>query len=136
MTRILVVLTLFFACASALDDDKVFLAQEVDVKAKIKNKLESLPTRKNDCPETVQVSLKLVLRKTGKVTDITVAQSSGCSYDHEAIKAASKLKFDPALKDGQPVSQYSEIQYKTERSHWGDRRPSAMSTKSVQPVNE
>ena len=100
----------------------MFRAQEVDVKAKIKNKLDSLPTRKNDCPDPVQVTLNMVLRKTGKVTDITVSQSSGCSYDKEAIKAVSKLKFDPALKDGQPVSQYSEIQYKTERSgSWRDR---------------
>ena len=109
--------------AQSADDDKVFLAQEVDVKAKIKNKLDSLPTRKNDCPESVEVTLTLVLRKSGKITDITVLQSSGCSYDREAIKAVSKLKFEPALKDGHPVSQYSEVKYKTERSHWGDRRP-------------
>ena len=129
MTRILV----FLACALAMpvakpmtlqspDDDKVFLAQEVDVKAKLKNKLDSLPTRKNDCPESVEVALKMVLRKTGKVTDVTVLQSSGCSYDREAIKAASKLKFDPALKDGQPVSQYAEVRYKTEISgSWRNR---------------
>lgn len=120
--RILVVLTLFLASASVLEDDKVFRAQEVDVKAKLRNKLDSLPVRKTDCPDRVQVTLTMVLRKSGKVTDITVLQSSGCSYDREAIKAASKLKFDPALKDGQPVSQYSEIQYKTERSgSWRDR---------------
>ena len=112
--------------AQSPDDDKVFLAQEVDIKAKIKNKLDSLPTKKSDCPESVQVILNLVLRKTGKVTDITVLQSSGCSYDREAIKAASKLKFDPAVKDGQPVSQYSEIIYKTRGSPWRDRTRSAM----------
>ena len=133
MTRTIVVLILFLACTSAMpvakpaaqsaDDDKVYWAQEVDVKAKIKNKLDSLPTRKSDCPESVQVTLTLVLRKSGKVTDITVLESSGCSYDREAIKAVSKLKFEPALKDGHPVSQYSEVKYKTERSHWGDRRP-------------
>jgi TonB family protein len=89
----------FLACASALPVAKPTTLQSPD-----------------------EVALKMVLRKTGKVTDITVLQASGCSYDREAIKAASKLKFDPALKDSQPVSQYAEVKYKTEMSgSWRNR---------------
>lgn len=93
--------------------DNVFTANEVDVKASIRNKLEYLPNRKGDCPDTVKVSLQVVLRKSGKVTDVTVIKPSGCSYDQEAIKAVRKLKFDPAVKAGQPVSQFYQIEFKT-----------------------
>jgi TonB family protein len=95
------------------DDDPVYTADEVDVKAKLKNRLEHLPNLLKDCPLPVGVSLGMVLRKSGKVTDITVVKSSGCSYDREAIKAVKKLKFDPAIKSGQPVSQFSKIEYNT-----------------------
>jgi TonB family protein len=94
-------------------DDKVYAVSEVDAKANIKNKLEHLPEHKGDCPASVYVSLRVVLRKSGKVTDITVIKSSGCSYDQEAIKAVRKLKFDPAVKAGQPVSQFSDVEYET-----------------------
>ena len=105
------------------DDDKVYTAQEVDKKARIKNRLENLPQRKQDCPETVQAKLRVVLHKSGKVTEATVTESSGCSYDAEVIKVARQLKFTPAIKDGQPVSQYSELTYETRRSgSWRDRR--------------
>lgn len=95
------------------DEDDVYTIDQVDVKAKVKNKLEYLPERKNDCPDPVQVSLRVVFRKSGKVTDVTIVKSSGCSYDQEAIKAVRKLKFDPAVKAGQQVSQYSDIEYRT-----------------------
>ena len=95
------------------DEDKIYTVNEVDVRANVKNKLEHLPDRKSDCPDTVQVSLRVILRKSGKVTDITVIKQSGCSYDQEAIQAARKLKFDPAMKGGQPVSQFLEVEYKT-----------------------
>ena len=95
------------------EEDKIYTVNEVDVKANIKNQMEHLPNRKSDCPDMVQVSLRVVLRKSGKVTDITVLKASGCSYDQEAIKVVRMLRFDPAMKAGQPVSQVSEIEYKT-----------------------
>lgn len=109
-------------------EDKIYTINEVDVKANVKNKIEHLPDRKNDCPAAVQVSLRVVLRKSGKVTDITLLKPSGCSYDQEAVQAVRKLKFDPALKGGQPVSQFAEIEYKTspaESLNVGAATPSA-----------
>ena len=93
--------------------DPVYTVDQVDVKAKVKNQLDNLPDANNDCPIPVAVSLRVVLRKSGKVTDVTVVKSSGCSYDQEAIKVVKKLKFNAAMKSGQPVSQYSDIEYKT-----------------------
>ena len=89
-------------------DDPVYTVDQVDVRAKVKNQLEHLPDALDDCPIPVGVSLRVILRKSGKVTDITVVKSSGCSYDREAIKAVNKLKFDAAIKSGQPVSQLFE----------------------------
>ena len=97
-------------------DDPVYSVDQVDVRAKVKNELEHLPDALDDCPIPVGVSLKVVLRKSGKVTDITVVKSSGCSYDREAIKAVKKLKFDAAIKSGQPVSQLTHIEYNTTTS--------------------
>jgi len=97
-------------------DDPVYSVDQVDVRAKVKNELEHLPDALDDCPIPVGVSLKVVLRKSGKVTDITVVKSSGCSYDREAIKAVKKLKFDAAIKSGQSVSQLTHIEYNTTTS--------------------
>ncbi len=94
-------------------NERVYTADEVDVKAKVKNKLEHLPERKNDCPDPVETTLRVVLHKSGKVTEVVVIKRAGCSYDQEAIKAARWLKFIPAMKYGVPVSQYSEIVYET-----------------------
>jgi TonB family protein len=101
---------------STTRDDPVYTRDQVDVPAKLKNQLEHLPDALDDCPIPVGVSLRFVLRKSGKVTDIAVVKSSGCSYDREAIKAAKQLKFDPAWKSGKPVSQFSTIEYNTTAS--------------------
>lgn len=93
------------------DDDKVYTVDQVDVKAKIKNKTENIPKQPSDCPDKLQVSLRIVLRKSGSVTDVTVVKSSGCSYDQEAVRTVRKLKFDPAIKAGQQVSQYLDFEY-------------------------
>jgi TonB family protein len=99
--------------AQSVDSDKIYTRNEVDVRARVKNELDHLPDAKNDCPVPVRVTLRVVLRKSGKVTDITVLKTSGCSYDQEVIKVVKKLKFNPAIKGGQRVSQYSEIEYAT-----------------------
>lgn len=112
----LVALTPAALSSQSAADDPVYTVDEVDVRAKVKNQLEHLPDALDDCPIPVGVSLRVVLRKSGKVTDITVLKSSGCSYDLEAIKAVRNLKFDPAIKSGQRVSQYSKIEYNTTAS--------------------
>ena len=104
------------------DDDKVYAFTEVDVKAKIRNRLERLPERKRDCPDPVQATVRAVLHKSGKVTEVIVTEPSGCSYDAEVVKVVRQLKFTPALKDGHPVSQYSELTYKSKSGYWRDRR--------------
>lgn len=95
-----------------VDEDHIYTAREVDVKAKIPNKMENLPKAGKDCPKEGMVNLTIVLHKSGKVTEVTITEGMGCSYDKAAIEVARKLKFTPAEKDGQQVSQYQMLQYR------------------------
>lgn len=92
------------------EENKVYTDKEVDIKANV-NKLEARAQFKSDCPDEVDVILRLTLHKSGKVTDVTLIKGGGCSFDIEAIKAVRTLKFTPAMKNGRPVSQYLEYEF-------------------------
>jgi TonB family protein len=94
--------------------DRIYTGKEVDVKAKLKRPFSEPPEPGRDCEESdirLLAVLKVVLHKSGVVSDVTIMKGSGCSYDNEAVKVAHKLKFEPAEKDGQPVSQYLIVEY-------------------------
>jgi periplasmic protein TonB len=48
--------------------------------------------------------LSLVVGADGKTRDIKVVRPLGMGLDEQAIKAVTQWKFEPALKDGQPVA--------------------------------
>ncbi len=94
------------------EEDHVYSYNEVDVKARITNKMENLPEPGKDCPPRAGlVRLKIVLHKSGRVADVTVIKGLGCSYDEATVEAARKFKFTPAVKDGRQVSQYQIFEY-------------------------
>ena len=96
-------------------DDPVYTAKEVNKKAKITNmkKLDpSLLGPSSDCPNESNVALRVILRKSGEVTDIKILRPMRCSFDEKAVKTVKKIKFTPAIKDGAPVSQYLDIEYR------------------------
>lgn len=98
--------------------DTVYKADEVDVKAARKGE-SGVVVKRNDqapapftgkCPAEGTVTLRIVVLKTGKVGEASVVTSSECeSFDRRSIERARRLRFTPALKDGRPVSQESEI---------------------------
>lgn len=49
-------------------------------------------------------TLMLVVDSAGRPTNIRVANSLGMGLDEKAIEAAKKWRFEPAMKDGHPVS--------------------------------
>jgi len=100
---------------SKFDSEKIYMSAEVDVKATVKNQMKNLPELRGDCPDTATVKLRAILHKSGKVKDVVLIKGVGCSYDKQAIEAVRKYKFSPAVKDGQAVSQYADIEYKSER---------------------
>ena len=49
--------------------------------------------------------LKVTFDRSAKVTNVELISSSGCNkFDKGAIKAAAKIKFKPALKNGEPIT--------------------------------
>ena len=97
--------------------DRIYTAKEVDVKAKIRQTNDA-PQPGRDCFEFDYprvVVLKVVLHKSGIVSDVTLVKKSGCSYDKDAIRVARKIKFEPAKKDGEDVSQYLTVEYAYEK---------------------
>jgi TonB family protein len=95
------------------EDDHVYLGSEVDVKAKITNRMDYYPRPGRDCPNHSWVRLRAVLHKSGKVMEIEIIKRQRCSLDEESVKVVRKYKFIPAQKDGRSVSQYQyfEFQY-------------------------
>jgi TonB family protein len=94
------------------EEDRVYMPREVDVKAKIKNRDEYVPSYQRGCPRSVTVTVRVVLHRSGKVTEAYVVKGmTGCAFDREAIRAARQLRFTPAMKDGQRVSQYVDVEY-------------------------
>ncbi len=99
-------------------EDRIYSGKEVDVKAKVIRLLDDPPKPGADCPGRMRlvVSVRAVLRKSGKVTETELLKESGCSsYDQDAIRAVRNVKFNPALKDDRPVSQYQVFEYQYSR---------------------
>ncbi|MDQ3755799.1 MAG: TonB family protein [Acidobacteriota bacterium] len=58
-----------------------------------------------------EIILRVVLASDGAVKHILVVQSLSHGLTEKAVAAARKIKFTPATKNGQPVSQYVTIAY-------------------------
>ena len=98
--------------------DVVYSENEVDVKAEITNLAAVNPIRSGasiDCKGTVEVQLTMVLRKTGKVSDVKIVKTANCSLDRKAIQSVKRIKFKAAEKNGVAVSQLSEIAFRQNR---------------------
>jgi TonB family protein len=92
--------------ADATGQERIYTGQEVTRKIRLRSKPE---------PNIVQgisglVVLKAVFASNGKVTNIVVVQDVP-RLTEEAIKAARKITFDPAIKDGRYVSMWMQLEY-------------------------
>lgn len=96
---------------TANNDDKVYSVHEVDKKATLKNLKKVMPSfSPEECRNNATIKVRLVLRKSGQVTDIKVDEVNGCvDVEKKVIKQLSKLQFSSAAKDGLPVSQSLEM---------------------------
>lgn len=85
---------------------------EADVKARILTKPEALYTeqaRRNGVKGLVV--LKVIFSATGRVRGIRVVKGLPDGLTGEAVRAASRIKFIPAQKDGKPVSMFAQLEY-------------------------
>ena len=94
------------------DYNKVFSSKETDQPARIISRPQPNYT---DAARMNQISgvvaLRAVFSSAGEVTNITVVRGLPYGLSEQAIAAARQIKFEPARKDGRPVSMYMQIQY-------------------------
>ncbi len=57
------------------------------------------------------VTLKVLLSASGKISRVRVVKGLRAGLTENAIRAACKIEFKPALKDGQPISQWLIVEY-------------------------
>jgi TonB family protein len=94
-------------------DDKPLSMKEVTVRAVIKSKSPPVyPREARPYGVEGEVKLRIILGADGKVRDeMDVLEGLPYGLTEEAIKAARRIKFEPARKDGRPVSQYVTVIY-------------------------
>ena len=97
-----------------LDPPKVtaFTTKEVDVKAGLTDRTEPKWTREaRRIGVQGVVTLKLLLLPDGKIDRVRVVRRLPYGLTENAILAACEIKFKPAMKAGQPVAQWAQIEY-------------------------
>lgn len=98
--------------ASRECDDPLYKMSEVDVKPRIRSKPEPGYTeeaRRRGVSGRVVVSA--VLCRTGEVGDVEVIRGLPYGLSEESVKAARRIKFEPARKDDERVSVRVRILY-------------------------
>jgi TonB family protein len=112
----LITITAATAQANQASDEKcdgaVYEAKDVSQRARIRDKPIPKYTeaaRKHNVNGTV--ALTAILCRSGQVTDIQVVKGLPHGLTESAIDAAKRIKFDPALKDGEAVSQTTQLEY-------------------------
>ncbi|MCU1264736.1 MAG: hypothetical protein JWM21_1054 [Acidobacteria bacterium] len=94
------------------DYNKVFSGKEVTSKARVTFKPEPQYTedaRKNQITGTVV--LQAIFTASGQVTSIREVRGLPNGLTEKAIAAARQIRFEPAMKDGRPVSMYMHLEY-------------------------
>ena len=93
-------------------DERVYFQDEVDKVAETKNLTEVLNEFQSSltCAGEETITLSIVLRKSGKVTDVKIETAHGCKMPDSATAILHKIIFAPAIKKNVPVSQLLEIQ--------------------------
>jgi TonB family protein len=90
----------------------VFGASEVSKKARL---LETPSAAYTDAARQAEakgeVRLRLVLAADGTVKYVFPMKALGHGLTESAIEAARQIKFEPAVRNGQPVSQFATLSY-------------------------
>jgi len=93
-------------------DGVIYQPKEVSQKARITDKpIPNYPASARLHNISGRVALTAVLCRSGHVTDIKVVKGLSHGLTESAIEAARKVKFEPAQKDGEAVSQTMQFEY-------------------------
>jgi TonB family protein len=95
------------------NDDKPLSGKEVTQRAVVKSKpLPGYPREARAYGVRGAVKLRLILGADGRIRDeVEVLEGLPHGVTEEAIRVARLIKFEPAQKDGRPVSQYVTVVY-------------------------
>jgi len=95
-----------------VDYNRPFRQNEVTKKAVITFKPEpSFTETARRFEVTGVVRLRAVLYKTGEIKNVSVIKSLPHGLTEKSVDAAKRIRFEPARKDGQAVSQYVVLEY-------------------------
>ena len=94
-------------------EDKVYKQSDVDKKAEMTERPRAQVGGKCPRGSSGAVKFEIILRRSGTVDISNMTQSSSCeAFDKSAYNAAKGIKFNPAIKDGQPVSVATWVEYR------------------------
>lgn len=96
-----------------VDGERIYIAREVDERARIRNRPApgyTREARKHLTRGTVVVRCILSADETVKHIEVLTGLPDGLS--EKAIEAARRIKFTPARKDGKPVSVWILLEYR------------------------
>lgn len=92
--------------------DNVYSTRDVTVRARILSRKEpEYPVRVREKGITGRVVLRAIFGADGRVRNILAVASPDSELTAVCIEAARQIRFIPAQKDGQPVSQFVQIEY-------------------------
>jgi len=93
-------------------DEPVLSAKEVDARTVITAKPRPSYTkeaRRNGIQGFV--TLKVMCSAAGKITRVRIIKALPAGLTENGIRAACKMEFKPAMKDGRPVAQWLTVEY-------------------------
>lgn len=94
------------------DRDRVYKSPEVSTRPRVISKPEPQYTEQARRDQvTGTVVLRVVFSSSGQVTNIHTVQKLGGGLTEKAIAAARQIRFLPAMRNGQPVSMYMQLEY-------------------------
>ena len=94
------------------DPDRVYKSPEVSTRPRVITKPEPQYTEQARRDQvTGTVVLRVVFSSSGQVTNIQAVQKLGGGLTEKAIAAARQIRFLPAMRNGQPVSMYMQLEY-------------------------
>jgi TonB family protein len=92
--------------------ERIYRDTDVDVKVQLLSKPEPIYTEEARTNRTHgRVVLEAMLARTGRVAYVRVVKALPNGLTEAAINAAKKIKFTPAMKDGQPVTMWVQLEY-------------------------
>ncbi len=94
------------------DITRVFRPADVTSRARVLSKPEPQYTEEaRKAGITGRVVLSVVFDRTGQVTNIRAVQTLCCGLTEKAMGAARQIRFVPAMRNGQVVSTYMQLEY-------------------------